>query len=38
MQLKNSMTFSLEPYAFKTRIRIVKKNEPIFAITDSINE
>ena len=34
MQLKNAITLSLEPYALKTRIKIVN----IFAIIDSINE
>ena len=39
MQLKDTITHSLEPYALKTRIRnvIFLKNEPIFAIIDSIN-
>ena len=40
MQLKNTITLSFEPYALKNKDQKchLLKNEPIFAIIDSINE
>ena len=37
MHLKNTITLNIEPYALKIRCNLLK-NEPIFAIIDSINE